>query len=114
MSVNNVSKKFWMLFKPSVIAKQAGAVTFLDYSPDASLILMTALSSISIFEIAKIKLKSQIRNFSGRAYSGFYRNDGKLIMAGGDNPIVQVFDSNYHNVLRQLIGQNRFIVLSFL
>ncbi|CAI5476448.1 unnamed protein product, partial [Closterium sp. Yama58-4] len=42
--------------------------------------------------------------FKGLAYSGRFRADGKLLVAGGDRGIVQVFNATTRTVLRQLNG----------
>jgi U3 small nucleolar RNA-associated protein 15 len=33
------------------------------------------------------------RHFKQAAYSGSYRSDGQLLVAGGDEPTVQMFDA---------------------
>jgi U3 small nucleolar RNA-associated protein 15 len=33
------------------------------------------------------------RHFKQMAYSGSYRADGQLLVAGGDDPVVQIFDA---------------------
>lgn len=48
-----------------------------------------------------------ISRFKDNAYSGCYRSDGKLIVAGSQDGIVQVFDAGSRTVLRQFKGHKR-------
>lgn len=43
------------------------------------------------------------------AYSGVFRPDGQLVVAGGEMGIIQVFDINSRLVLRQLKGHSRAV-----
>lgn len=45
--------------------------------------------------------------FQDKAYCGTFRRDGKLLAAGGENGVVQIFDANSRSVLRQLRGHSR-------
>lgn len=48
-----------------------------------------------------------ISRFKDTAYCGTLRGDGKLVAAGGESGIVQVFDANSRSLLRQLKGHTR-------
>lgn len=45
--------------------------------------------------------------FKDTAYSGVFRSDGKLLAAGCEDGIVQVFDAGSRSVLRQFKGHKR-------
>lgn len=45
--------------------------------------------------------------FRDKAYSGTFRDDGRLLAAGGEEGIVQVFDAESRSLLRQLRGHLR-------
>lgn len=49
----------------------------------------------------------QLTRFKDRAYSGCYRSDGQLLVAGGESGIVQIFQTNSRAVLRQLKAHQR-------
>lgn len=49
----------------------------------------------------------QLTRFKDRAYSGCYRSDGKLLVAGGESGIVQIFQTTSRAVLRQLKAHQR-------
>jgi U3 small nucleolar RNA-associated protein 15 len=48
-----------------------------------------------------------IGRFKDSAFSGCYRSDGKLVVAGSQDGMVQVFDSNSRDVLRQFKAHKR-------
>ena len=48
-----------------------------------------------------------ISRFKDSAFSGCYRSDGKLVVAGSQEGIVQVFDTGSRTVLRQFKGHKR-------
>jgi U3 small nucleolar RNA-associated protein 15 len=52
-------------------------------------------------------LKRTLARFPDTAYCGTYRSDGKLLVAGCESGIVQVFDLNSRNILRQYRGHAR-------
>jgi len=45
--------------------------------------------------------------FQDKAYCGRMRGDGKLMVAGGETGVVQIFDCNSRSVLRQLKGHQK-------
>lgn len=45
--------------------------------------------------------------FKDKAYCGTFRSDGKLVAAGGEDGLVQIFDANSRSILRQLSGHRR-------
>ena len=49
----------------------------------------------------------QLTRFKDRAYSGCYRSDGQLLVAGGEIGTVQIFQTNSRAVLRQLKAHQR-------
>jgi len=53
------------------------------------------------------QLERQITRFKDIAYSGCYRIDGRLVVAGGETGVVQLFDTGSRNVLRQFKGHQR-------
>lgn len=48
-----------------------------------------------------------ISRFRDVAYSGCFRSDGRLVAAGGQDGVVQVFDANSRSVLRQFKAHKR-------
>eukprot|EP00775_Hariotina_reticulata_P014922 gene14922-15127_t len=79
--------KYWKQFKAPVFAKQFGPVT-----------------NVIVYDGLSRQVKRTFSRFKDVAFSGRWRPDGRLLVAGGQNGIVQVFDANSRSVLRQLKG----------
>jgi WD40 repeat protein len=62
---------------------------------------------VIIYDSVLRKIKKTITRFRDIAYSGSFRPDGQLVVAGGETGIVQVFDPGSRAVLRQLKGHTR-------
>jgi len=57
-----------------------------------------------MYDTNTLKMKKQFTRFKDIAYAGCFRCDGKLLAAGGESQMVQVFDVEHKTVLRQLKG----------
>ncbi|MCO5591550.1 hypothetical protein L7F22_045536 [Adiantum nelumboides] len=64
---------------------------------------------VSVYDGQTCKVKKTISRFSDVAYSGVFRPDGQLVVAGGEMGVIQVFDINSRLVLRQLKGHSRAV-----
>mmetsp|Transcript_35056 Transcript_35056/g.63066 ORF Transcript_35056/g.63066 Transcript_35056/m.63066 type:complete len:554 (-) Transcript_35056:179-1840(-) len=100
--------KYWRRYKAPVVSKQFGAVSHLDYCPLYPYNLaVTASTRVSVYNGRSKDVDKTISRFQDVAYSGNYRNDGKLITAGCQNGVVQVFDVASRTILRQFKGHQR-------
>ena len=52
-------------------------------------------------------VKRTLSRFRDLAYGGTFRDDGKLIVAGGANPVVQLFDVKSRSILRSFHGHEK-------
>ena len=50
------------------------------------------LLQVEVFDHRTVQTLKTFRHFRQNAYSGSLRADGQLLVAGGDEPIVQLFD----------------------
>ena len=66
--------------------------------------IATASSSVHLYESFPDRNQRSFTRFSGNAYSGRFRKDGKLIVAGDHNGTVKVFDALSKALLRQFKG----------
>ena len=57
------------------------------------------------------KVVKTISRFKDTARSGEFRKDGKLIVAGGEDGLVQVFDVGSRAVLRTMKEHNQYVTL---
>lgn len=97
--------RYWKRFKAPVLAQQIGAVTHLDFSPEyPHHCAVTSSTRVLIYNALTRALQGQISRFKDKAYSGTYRADGKLLVAGSETGHVQVFDTASRSLLRQLKG----------
>lgn len=67
---------------------------------------MTSSTRVHVYD-GKLNLQRTITRFKDTAYCGTFRSDGKLVAAGGENGIVQVFDANSRSLLRQMTSHTR-------
>ncbi|WIA16183.1 hypothetical protein OEZ85_012896 [Tetradesmus obliquus] len=100
--------KYWKQFKAPVFAKQFGPVTNVDFCQEYPYnFAVTASTRVIVYDGLTRQVRRTFSRFKDVAYSGCFRQDGKLLVAGGQNGIVQVFDANSRSVLRQLKGHQR-------
>eukprot|EP00793_Prasinoderma_coloniale_P001364 PRCOL_00005139-RA len=99
--------KFWRRFGAPELVQCAGAVTHLEYCAAAPHALAATSSvRVQLFDGTTRKLRRTVGRFSDVAYSGSLRADGRLMVAGGERPVVQVFDCGSRAVLRSLQGHS--------
>ena len=66
-------------------------VTCISFSPlEPHNFVVSASSRLTVFDGATGEVKKTLNRFRAEAYSACYRSDGKLIVAGGEDPVIQV------------------------
>ncbi|KAJ1836636.1 U3 small nucleolar RNA-associated protein [Coemansia sp. RSA 2706] len=96
---------YWKKFQSPVLVKEYGMVTSLEFSPlKPHDLLVTAAMRLQVYNGRTSQLKKSITRFAAQARSGSFRPDGKLIVAGDDSNLVQVFDGASRAVLRTFRG----------
>jgi hypothetical protein len=74
-----------------IVSEHGSKVTHISFSPLAPHdYAVSASSRISLFDAATCELRKSLTRFRAECYSANYRSDGKLLVAGGEDPIVQV------------------------
>lgn len=68
---------------------------------------MTSSTRVLIYAPKTGKVVKTITRFKDAARSGEFRKDGKLVVAGGDDGVVQVFDVNSRAILRTMKEHNQ-------
>ncbi|XP_024528919.1 protein SLOW WALKER 1 [Selaginella moellendorffii] len=102
--------KFWRRFKRRIVDEQKFAVTCVDFCPVFPHdFVVTASTRVVVYDGASCQVKKTISRFTDLAYSGSFRPDGQLIMAGGETGLIQIFDANSRITLRQLKGHSRAV-----
>lgn len=105
-----VESKYWKSFSSKLIEQQIAAVSCIHFCPEPPYdFAVTSSTRVSVYDGQTCKVKKTISRFSDVAYSGVFRPDGQLVVAGGEMGIIQVFDINSRLVLRQLKGHTRAV-----
>ena len=70
---------------------QVGAVTSIDFSPLYPYnYAVTSSTRVIIFDARNRRTLTTLSRFKDKAYSGTFRSDGRLLVAGGETGHVQV------------------------
>lgn len=101
--------RYWRAFKGQQVVPQFGPVTSVDYSPATNSVAVTASTAVCIYDSAGQALEKRLSNFSDVAYSGTFRHDGGALLAGGEQGVVQLFDTATRSPLRQFVGHTRAV-----
>lgn len=104
--------KYWKSFKTQQITGLYSSINSVDFSPEhPHLFAATHSATLSIYNPHHLDSPtepiSKITAFPDVAYSPSFRSDGKLIAAGGESGVVQVFETKSRNPLRKLRGHTR-------
>lgn len=95
--------KYWKKFKLNTEFHFFGGANCIDVMPtgDYSSYLVSGSTKVSLFA-KNDKIQRTFARFNDEAYSGKFRKDGKLIVAGDKGGYVKVFDVKTKAVLRTL------------
>lgn len=95
--------KFWKNFSITHEEKFPSSPNCVDFcSAIAGYYLITGSTRVSMYDRATDKVQKSFSRFSDDAYSGKFRKDGKLIVAGDKAGAVKVFDVQSKAMLRQV------------
>lgn len=101
----SIEQTYWKEFKFPTVVKEFSAINHVDISPifpyDA---LVTSSGKVQIFE----QTTNTVRRTSSRSkestYGARFRDDGKLMVTGGESGLVQILDTKSRAILRNLRG----------
>lgn len=100
---HNAESRHWRQFKYPVFIKEYAPVTSVHFSPTKPhRYAVTAATRVQIYAPRTQKVTKTISRFKDVARSGHIRGDGKLVVAGDDTGLIQVFDINSRAILRTL------------
>ncbi|KAF9009025.1 Trp-Asp repeat-containing protein [Cyathus striatus] len=95
--------RYWRQFKHPIFIKEYAPITSVHFSPSKPhRYVVTAATRLQIYAPRTQKITKTISRFKDIARSGNIREDGKLVVAGDDTGLVQVFDVNSRAILRTL------------
>jgi len=97
--------EFWGRYKLAYHAQQPSSVTCVDFSPVAPHDLAaTASARVAVLDGRTLEQRHALARFRAQAFSGRYRGDGRLLVAGGEDGVVRVFDAASRVELRAFSG----------
>eukprot|EP00798_Chlamydomonas_sp_ICE-L_P020921 gene20921-27769_t len=100
--------KYWRQFKTPTLAKQFGPVDHIDFCKQSPYsYAVTAATKVTVYDGNSRSKKRQFTRFKDIAFSGVFRDDGRLLAAGGQNGMLQLFDCGSRSVLRQFKAHQR-------
>ncbi|GJJ07566.1 hypothetical protein Clacol_001769 [Clathrus columnatus] len=103
VSKHNPESRYWRKFRHPVFVKEYAPVTSVHFSPARPhRYAVTAATRIQIYAPRTQRIIKTISRFKDVARSGCIRDDGKLVVAGDDSGLIQVFDINSRAILRTL------------
>ncbi|KAF9453074.1 Trp-Asp repeat-containing protein [Macrolepiota fuliginosa MF-IS2] len=102
-SKHTPESRHWRQYKHPVFIKEYAPVTSVHFSSaKPHRYAVTAATRVQIYAPRTQKITKTISRFKDVARSGNIREDGKLVVAGDDSGLVQVFDINSRAILRTL------------
>ena len=103
--------RYWKRFRDPINHQLGGSIASIHFCPSRPHDFAVSSSSrVVIYSAQTAQVKKTISRFSDNVYSGSFRDDGRLLVAGGEDPVVKVF--NLAN--RQICGYSRTHALSTL
>lgn len=103
-------QKYWRRFKTSAVTKAYAAVHCVAFSPAAPFDFLTTNSTrVQIYATKGKTLRRTISRFKDVVYTASFRGDGKLLVAGGEEKDLKVFDTGSGGMLRMLKGHTRAV-----
>ncbi|VDB85387.1 unnamed protein product [Peniophora sp. CBMAI 1063] len=105
---HSAESRHWRSFKHPVFVKQYAPVTSIHFAPSKPYnYAVTAASRVQIYAPRTNALTKTISRFKDTARSANIRGDGRLLVAGDDSGLVQIFDLNSRAILRTLDGHKQ-------
>jgi len=94
--------RYWDKLQHPVYVRHPAAVTHINFNPVAPHnFAVSASTAVVLYEPRSTEVKKRISRFKDIAYSACYRGDGKLLAAGGESGMVQIFELQTRAILRQ-------------
>jgi hypothetical protein len=86
-------------FRFPIITKNLASVTHVHFAEESPHdFAVTSSSRVFVYSTASNQVKRNITRFKDVAYGGTLRDDGKLLLAGGEHPVVKVFVLSHSNI----------------
>ncbi|WVQ85835.1 hypothetical protein IAT38_008003 [Cryptococcus sp. DSM 104549] len=107
-STTNPHSRHFHSFRHPLFIKHPAAITHIHFCPTKPhRYAVTSSTRVLVYAPKTGKVVKTISRFKDTARGGEFRKDGKLVVAGGDDGLVQVFDVNSRAVLRSMKEHNQ-------
>ncbi|XP_061585477.1 U3 small nucleolar RNA-associated protein 15 homolog [Cololabis saira] len=101
---------YWKNYKAPIQIKEFGAVSNINFSPVAPHnFAVTAFTRIHIYGPFSQEPVKSFTRFKDTAYSGRFRSDGQLLVAGCEDSVVRLFDVSGKVALRMFRGHTKAV-----
>ncbi|KAJ3285149.1 snoRNA-binding rRNA-processing protein [Rhizoclosmatium sp. JEL0117] len=105
VGADQAEKKYWAKFKRPVVMKEYASVTHVEFAPTRPHdFAVTSSTRVQIYSCSTHTVKKTLSRFKDVAYSGSFRPDGKMMVAGDAQGTVQIFDLASRAMLRSFNG----------
>lgn len=111
-SVLNPHSKYFQSFRHPLFIKQPSPITHIHFCPSRPhRYAVSSSTRVLIYAPKTGKVVKTVSRFKEVARSAEFRKDGKLLVAGSDDGLVQVFDVSSRAILRTMKGHNQSVQL---
>lgn len=94
--------------------KEYGPIDYIDFSPiEPHHFAVTCSVRVQVYNPITKLVTTNLSRFREHAYGGSFRNDGKLLCAGGEESDVRLFDINTKSLLRLFKGHKAAVHRTF-
>jgi U3 small nucleolar RNA-associated protein 15 len=112
----NPESAYWQTFKSPIFIKEFSPINSINYVPtnahassststiDRQKFAVSSATRVQVYDMKSTKVTKTFSRFKDVTRGGTFRADGKLLVAGDDSGLVQVFDASSRSVLRTLRG----------
>lgn len=107
-SQGNRDALYWKNFGFPVTIKEFGAIDFIDFSPVKPYFFAASSTvKVHIYNPVAREVHRKLTRFNCNAYGGTFRKDGKLLVAGGEDGCVHLYDVETSSQLRVFKGHKK-------
>ena len=94
-------QRYWGTFKSHLLIQEYGAIKSINFSPVSPHdFAVTAATLVKVYSSKTRAVSKTISRFQAPAQSGSFRSDGRVLVAGDDSGLIQVFDIGSRAVIK--------------
>ncbi|CUS07575.1 unnamed protein product [Tuber aestivum] len=94
-------QRYWGKFKSHLLIQEYGAIKSINFSPVSPHdFAVTASTLVKVYSSKTRAVSKTISRFQAPAQSGSFRSDGRLLIAGDEGGLIQVFDVGSRVVIK--------------